>query len=301
MHRINRLKNLLTKWLWKFKLAFFHSGTTTVQPEDISIVVVGRNDNYGGDFSLRLQTTIDWNLKQLPGAELIYIEWNKIAEKESDCLWIEKRYPGSKCFIVPNSVHNTICKNPKMHVMEYFAKNLAIRKASKNWILMINADCFLGADVTRNIHKLNEKFVYGTHYVSIKWDGKPIAAYHMKNVMNQVVSFPADSKLLSVVGNFILTHRKNWLAATGYDEQLNNVRAGVDTNGLQQLLQLGLQTMVLGHHYHLDHPESIIHGPNQTHGTHTFNNVPYKNPENWGMNTHPLTQLSERIWQVEEI
>jgi hypothetical protein len=79
------------------------------------------------------------------------------------------------------------------------------------------------------------------------------------------------------------------------------VRAGVDTNGLKQLFYAGLKPMVLGHHFHLDHPESIVHGNNDTHGVNAFNNIPYKNNENWGFNTSPLKQISERIWELEKI
>ncbi|HEV7231453.1 MAG TPA: hypothetical protein VGO45_09005 [Bacteroidia bacterium] len=290
----------MNKLLWRIRLFLTHSGLAHVNSSHISIVVVGRNDNYGGDFPERLQATIDWNLRHLPGAELIYIEWNKIEEKESDCLWIEKRYPGAKCYVVPGNIHKEISTNPKMPVMEYFAKNIAMRRSSREWILMINADCFIGNDVIKNIGKLNRNYIYGTHYVSIKWDGKPIADYHMQMKENVVFGFAADRSLLAVVGNFILTHKQNWLNATGYDERLTNVRAGVDTNGVRQLLQQGLKTMVLGHHFHLDHPESIIHGVNQTHGSNAFNNIPYRNPENWGLVDYPLKQISERIWLLEK-
>ncbi len=290
------------QWLklrWEVKRLLDFSEKEKVK--SISVIVVGRNDNYGGDFSKRLQITLDWNLSQLPNAELIYVEWNQIKERPSDCEWIVKKYSNAKCYIVPNKMHNLVCSNSKMPMMEYFAKNLGIRKATSDWILMANADVFIGNDVIKNIHKLNSDTVYGTHYVSIKWDGKPIENYHQQNKKNIVTAFSATNDLGSVVGNFILTHKKNWLKATGYDETLTNVRAGVDCNGLNQLLHLGLKPMVLGHHYHLDHPESIIHGKNDTHGNHHFNNVPYKNSDNWGFANCPLKQISERIWELQKI
>ena len=88
---------ILQKLVWRLRY-ICSTKNINVLPSNISIIVVGRNDNYGGDFSLRLKTTIDWNLKQLPGAELIYVEWNKIPEKESDCLWIEKSRLFGRCF-----------------------------------------------------------------------------------------------------------------------------------------------------------------------------------------------------------
>jgi hypothetical protein len=297
----SKIISVNTKLKWKNKLRAANKQAEKVKPEDISIIVVGRNDNYGGDFSLRLKTTIDWNLQQLPGAELIYVEWNKIADKESDCTWMEKRYPAGKFFIVPNEIHTQINNNPKMPVMEYFAKNIGIRRSTRKWLLMINADCFLAEDTAKSLHKLSKNYVYGTHYISIKWNGEAIKDFDYKNKNSVVVAFPADKKMSAVVGNFILSSKENWMKATGYDERLTNVRAGVDTNGVNQLLHMGLKPMVLGHHYHLDHPESIIHGTNDTHGKHEFKNIPYLNEPNWGFNNYPLKQLSERIWQLEKI
>jgi hypothetical protein len=188
-----------------------------------------------------------------------------------------------------------------MPVMEYYAKNLGIRKSSRKYILMINADCLIGNDTVQQLKHLNKNFVYGTHYVSFKWDEKPITPATLQDKHSVVVAFSAPKDLSPVVGNFILTARENWLQATGYDERLNNVRAGVDTNGLRQLLLLRLQPMVLGHHFHLDHEESIIHGANQTHGSHAFNNLPYRNKDDWGFNNYPVKQIEENVWQLEEI
>lgn len=308
---INKLKNALSwrinyffqqylKLRWEIRIGLDFSKKEKVN--SISVIVVGRNDNYSGDFSKRLQTTLDWNLKHLPNPEFIYVEWNPIKEKPSDCEWIVKRYTNAKCYIVPNEIHQKISAYPDtMPVMEYFAKNLGIRKATNEWILILNADVFMGNDVIKNIIRLNKNTVYGTHYVSIKWDGEAINHEHQKNKKLIVTAFSASKDLGSVVGNFILTHKENWLKATGYDESLNNVRAGVDCNGLEQLLSLGLKPMVLGHHFHIDHPESIIHGGNDSHGKHSFNNNPYKNPDDWGFINYPLKQIAERIWELQPI
>lgn len=297
---LTKISFLVQRLLWKMKYLFSEK-TIAVDPSSISIIVVGRNDNYGGDFSNRLKTSMDWNLKLLPGAELIYVEWNKIADKESDCVWIEKRYPRAKCFSVSHEIHQHINSNPKMPVMEYFAKNIGMRKASGDWLLMVNADCLIGEDCLIPLKTLSKKYVYGTHYVSFIWDGKTITSAHLKNNKTYTVVFPSPKNMGSVVGNFVLTHKDNWMMAGGYDERLTNVRAGVDTNGLNQLLHLGLKPMVLGTHYHLDHPESIVHGANATHGNHAFNNIPYKNKEDWGFQSQTFNQLSERIWQLEKI
>jgi hypothetical protein len=267
----------------------------------ISIIVTGRNDNYGGDFSKRLQTTLDWNLTCVPNHELIYVEWNRIKEKPSDCEWIVKQYANATCYIVPNEIHTTICQNPKIPMMEYFAKNIGIRKANCDWILLINSDIMIGMDTSQTMKKLSSKYIYGTHYVNLNWNGNTITHATLKDKKNIKNCGFANRDLSGVVGNFILSHRENWLSSTGYDETLTNVRAGVDNNGLHQLLHLGLKPMLLGHHFHLDHPESIIHGANHTHGENKFKNIPYKNPDDWGFKNYPLKKISERIWELQPI
>ncbi len=298
--QINQTFQEIIKLEWSIKCLFSFSKKIVV--DKISIIIVGRNDNYGGDFSKRLQVTIDWNLKHLPNSELIYIEWNQIKNNKSDCEWITQRYSNARCYIVSEEIHRSISRNPdKMPVMEYYAKNIGIRKAKNDWLLMINADVFVGKDCIKNMHKLNENTVYGSHYIGIKWNGEDVNEKLIRNRKIRVVNFAAPFSLGSVVGNLILTHKKNWLAATGYDERLNNVRAGVDTNGLNQLLSLNLRKQIIGHHYHLDHAESIIHGENSTHGYHMFNNIPYKNPENWGFEDYKDIKIGERIWRLEKI
>ncbi len=277
-----------------------------VKPDGFSIIVTGRNDNYGGDFSKRLQTTMDWNLKHIPNSELIYVEWNQIKERASDCDWISKRYPNARCFVVSNEIHRKIAANPeKMPVMEYFAKNFGIRKARFNWILLINADCFIGLDVVKHLKTLSENSVYGTHYRSILWNGEELSKQHLTNKSKFAMTFSADFKMGAVVGNFILTKKSNWLKATGYDERLTNTRAGVDSNGLSQLFYMGLKPMVVGHHYHLDHEESIVKTGNQTHGdisqVNKNQNIPYRNSEDWGLHNYPLKQIGDRIWELQAI
>ena len=302
--RINYARQLGWKARWKLKSVFDFSETVPVTA--VSVVVVGRNDNYGGDFTARLRTTLDWNLSHLPNPELIYVEWNQLKDRKSDCEWIAQRYPNSRCYIVPNEIHQSIAADPrKMPVMEYFGKNLGIRKATTDWIILINADVFLAPDAIEHIRRLNKRTVYGTHYVSIRWDGNAVDESHLNDKKLITVAFPVEENLFPVSGNFLMTHRQNWIEATGYDESLTHIRAGVDSNGVAQLLHSGLRQQVLGHHFHLDHPESIVNQSNETHGAaeeiRLGQNIPYHNPEGWGMINYPLKKLNDRIWELQKI
>ena len=300
--RFRVLKHGINKYIWKLKRIFDFSPKEKMK--SLSIVVVGRNDNYGGDFSLRLKTTIDWNLSRFPGAELIYIEWNPLENKDSDTLWMAERYPTAKIFVVPNSVHQQFNPKSNFPILEYLAKNLGIRKASGEWIALINADVLLGPDIA--FDQLSKSNVYGTHYTNMKWDNTPIKMEDLTNKNNILTNAAAPFNMGGVVGNLILTHRDNWMKMTGYDENLLDARNGVDNNGLAQLVNMGLKPMILGHHYHLDHPESLINGANSTHGTSErvaqilkgFN-IPYKNNNSWGMNDYQFEKMSANVWKAQ--
>jgi hypothetical protein len=288
------------RYCWALKLIFHLRNKEVVN--NISIVVVGRNDNYGGDFSQRLKISLDWNLMNLPNSELVYVEWNQIPDRPSDTEWISKRYPNSKCFIVPNEIHKLFCENDKIMMMEYFAKNVGLREASNEWIAIINADVLLAENCFKNLKKLNKDYVYGTNYINIDMNSVKIKNGKLeKTVIN---TFSTNFKLMSVVGNFILTHKKNWFKMGGYDENLRNVRAGVDNNGLFQLLYLGVKTMVIGDHYHLDHSESLINGSNETHGYNEIiknnSNIPYNNAITWGLRDFTKEKISENIYKFKK-
>lgn len=298
--RINFIHQQYLKFRWELRRLLDFSKKEKVN--NISVIVVGRNDNYGGDFSLRLKTTLDWNLSHLPNSELIYVEWNQLKDKPSDCEWIVKKYPNAKCYIVPNEIHRKIAATPeKMPVMEYFAKNLGIRKANNDWILLINADVYIEPSDFKNL-KLSSGYVYGTAFCNVDWNGFPIHS----TAYNKSVKFTGYpyGDLAAVVGNFILTHRNNWMKIKGYDESLNDVRYGVDNDALFQFYYFGIKPMLIGHHFHLDHSESASKGNNESHGAVSKlrnRKYPYINSDNWGLSDYPSKQVSDNIFELQDL
>lgn len=294
-------KNILLRKKWDVRNLFNRFGDIPVN--EISIIVVGRNDNYGGDFSDRLKASLAWNLKNIPNHELIYVEWNPVEGKESDCIWIEKNHPNAKCYIVSREIHAKLSTNPNIPMMEYYAKNVGFRRATKDWILSINADICIGKDVAKNISKANPNRVYATHYQNMNWNGQTITEQYLADPNFQLTKYSADNTLGGVVGNLVFTNGSNWLKATGYDETLSSVRAGVDTDGLKQLFSLGVTPGVIGTHYHFDHGDSMVHGkPNLTHGKMELlknRKYPYRNDDDWGLMNYKEKKISERIWQLE--
>src|SRR5262245_31003927 len=108
-------------------------GTKVDRAPTIALVVIGRNDNYGGDVRGRLDATLTWNL-QYPFHEAIYVEWNPLPERPSDADWLVKKFPNLRVYRVSAERHQRYCTNPKMQMLEYFAKNVGMRRATSDWI-----------------------------------------------------------------------------------------------------------------------------------------------------------------------
>jgi hypothetical protein len=117
----------------------------------ISVVIVGRNDNYGGDFESRLFATTRYNFAEFERrgieAELIFVEWNPLSDRPWLSQDVAAAFPQARCFVVDGSVHRLISQNRYIKVFEYHAKNVGAKRAQGDWLLLTNPDNFFGSDV----------------------------------------------------------------------------------------------------------------------------------------------------------
>lgn len=145
----------------------------------LSIVVVGRNDNYGGDFTQRLQNCIDWNTKYLEQynieTEFIIVNWNPVSENKSlveEITWPKQRKLVSfKVYTVSNEVHSKFIDptvRDTVPLFEFIAKNAGIRRATGKYILCTNADILISPDILKFIGK--RKLNQSTYYRADRWD-----------------------------------------------------------------------------------------------------------------------------------
>jgi hypothetical protein len=118
------------KWLLELTLfRLWHLMIIAVcgKPE-ITIVLIGRSDYYHGENRSRIEATLSWNLRYIDG-EVIYVEWNRLPKQRSDAGWLVERFPNLRVYVVPPEIHDSLSTNPDIPVMEYFAKNVGIRRA----------------------------------------------------------------------------------------------------------------------------------------------------------------------------
>ena len=112
----------------------------------LSIVMCGNNARHTGDFVLRLQKCLDsifhgaWKFQL--DAELIFVEWDPPANRASLAKtidWSRVSIP-TRLITVPPSLVTTIPNPRNVRFFEPWAKNVGIRRADGQFILVINAD-----------------------------------------------------------------------------------------------------------------------------------------------------------------
>jgi hypothetical protein len=142
----------------------------------LSIVVVSRNDDHGGDPLLRTQCCINSLYKQcnrfrIP-TELIIIEWNPPQDRAGliDVIqWPEDRqFINTRVITVPPEYHNTLEHSKKLHLFQMVGKNVGIRRAKGEYVLATNIDILFSDELMEYISK--RKFQHGYYYRVDRFD-----------------------------------------------------------------------------------------------------------------------------------
>ncbi|MFM1876600.1 MAG: hypothetical protein RL266_2337 [Bacteroidota bacterium] len=145
----------------------------------LSIVIVGRNDNYGGDFTDRFQNCINWNTRWLEHfgvkTEVVFVNWNPVPDQPQiidQIRWpSERKHVTYRIITVPAEVHEQFVDSDvrdTVPLFEFIAKNVGIRRAQGKYILCINADVLIHPDIIRFI--AHQKLDEGTYYRADRWD-----------------------------------------------------------------------------------------------------------------------------------
>lgn len=267
----------------------------------VCAVFAGRNDDYVPDNEARVRAVIEWNSKVLCD-EVIFIEWNPLSDRPLLSHALTRDYGNVRAYVVPPEMHEEICTNPRMKVLEYFAKNVGIRRAESDYICATNADILWDENVRRMRRLLDERLVFRTRRIELQWDGEPPTQRYLREPENRIeFRFGWRQELTYGCGDFTLAHRELWQRARGYDESLKGARINCDGRGLLQLLTLGGKPVHMGLHYHLYHGTSSAYGGNVSHGA-SFDygaDLPYQNADDWGLGDCLEEPLGERVWQLK--
>ncbi len=146
----------------------------------LSLVLTGRNDNYGGDFRSRLQKSVSNSFNQLTShkvkSEIIFVNYNPVDNDpiEQFIDWPQtNEFVSVRIITVPNSAHQELVKmgeRKDVPVMEYLGKNAGIRRAKGEFILSMNPDIILPAKLLPEIMRVRKGAFYRTDRVDFSGD-----------------------------------------------------------------------------------------------------------------------------------
>lgn len=275
----------------------------------LSLVAVGSNSGYGGNFIERMQAWADNLFTLAPECELdadiTIVEWAPPLDRPSirDSIdWTKQTLP-VKIITVPYTVHNKLSNPHKERFFEYFAKNVGIRRATGSSILSTNPDNiysdFLVSRLARypvaehqffrvNRYDMRDGVVFNINRANgstVNGD-QPDPALACPDV-DGLFDYPGIGKRpilhFNASGDFILMSRENWFKVAGHPEVPYSLT--VDGQTVYLAAQAGLEQVILPEPmYHQDHTRSEKFCPPWSDRT------PFgtKNEDGWGLKNADL-------------
>ena len=258
----------------------------------LSIVITGRNDDYGQDFLGRLRLFVrhlDWQVQRYADLiELIVVEWNPLADRDALVeILPTTRWLTVRVITVPADVHATL--NSPMPVLEFLGKNTGIRRARGQFVLATNPDVLFTQDMIDWLatRQLRSDYVYRTDRYDFRGDGNSQWLDHeiLERARAQIfimhsmdgpasVSVPVSSPTslaglprgrarsdimhTNAAGDFILTSREAMFTIRGLYEDVKR-RWHVDSISLYRFHWAGIKQQVLQSPcciLHQDHPRA---------------------------------------------
>ena len=256
----------------------------------ISIVITGRNDDYGVNFLERINTFVRHldrqTVKHQDLFELIVVEYNPLPDRApmKDVLYSSKNFE-TRIITVPEKLHKTAGMTAP--VLEFWGKNAGIRRARCDYVLVSNPDIIFSDEMINALAEknLDDTCVYRTDRYDYRGEGieqeslddyldfaiKHTFQAHLcpktvevtpSNNINQLPSSRRSGHIFTnASGDFILSARKNFEKSRGLAWENPTSRGHVDSFGLIRLFKAAdlknqyilTQPLCI---FHMDHPRN---------------------------------------------
>jgi len=274
----------------------------------LSIVLTGRNDNFGGDFNQRLFAAVAYNHRLLAAAgvnyELVFVEWRPVPGRIllSDLLRQEVPEVASvlMTYEVDAQYHEAFSQNLRLQFHEFIAKNVGVRRAAGSYILTTNTDIYLSRDIVSLFARqtLHPMVVYRATRVDLKSGldttnlDEDVLTHHRNHVLVNHLKLPF---LTNASGDFLLLDRYSFHALRGFNEVFRVAKILIDANFCYHAAEKGLLLVDTGMQvFHMG--EGTFHGQRAAYqqrpahapwGGHWCKEMLYDNPANWGLGDAP--------------
>ena len=280
----------------------------------LSIIITGRNDDFGGNFNARLFGALEFNHAHLTERgiphEFVFVEWRPVPSK----LWLSEvlidRYshlvPHSlSCFVADAGYHEAYSLNPKLQFQEFIAKNIAIRRCRGAFILTTNTDVYLSRGILDVLaaRGLEQRVLYRTVRIDLKdeVDSSTIDWATLEDDRNyDHVNTIEPPYYTNASGDFLLLDRDSYQELRGFNEVYRAAKVHMDSNFCRKAYSAGMRLRALDapvYHVGLGTLNSQAPMYRDRPGDAPWGNarwrrdVLYANPDNWGLGAAPVRQI----------
>jgi hypothetical protein len=273
---------------------------------DLSIVLGGRDDNYGENFIPRLKQSLENNLSKLDKSgldyEMIVVDFNPFNNQylyKNNLLEEVLSHPKIKNIIVDNSVVLAENLGPTTYY-EYFAKNVGCKNSSGELIFITNSDilitdCLIDEIVKEVKNKDKNDYFYRVRYrgeislgVIPDESNEPVEDLHHPEFPDACICglYSGDSSMFSrdVLFNVATAYNEGEMRHRTHVHQ-----SAMDGEILWNVYRKGKKLRFLeAHYYH------IFHGPRPQRDN-FYHQGTYENTEDWGFVKYPKEKIKENI------
>jgi hypothetical protein len=283
-------------------------------PFSISLVLTGRNDDYGGNFIGRLIRTLRFNHQQLASRgiahEIVFVEWAPPRDRPRLFDLVLAAVPEvdrsiCTCYEVDERYQQELALHPSLAYLEFVAKNVGIRRARGRFVLTTNCDVFLGRAILDLFQResLKPGVVYRAprHDIDLGEGSRHVdwTTLEDPHILTRPVRALKPPFFSGGTGDFILLDRESFHRVRGFNEVYRVARFGIDRNFLVKALSSDLTIEDIGGPvYHLSHEGSFRENRHayagREHEAHWgktrwhARGVIYANPPTWGLAQAPI-------------
>jgi hypothetical protein len=295
---------------------------TALAPPYVSIVVTGRNDDFGGDFNGRFFRALRFNHAELTRwgipYELIFVEWRPIPERPYLATLLEAEFseldPSQlRSYVVDATYHDALSLNPRLQFQEFIAKNVGVRRARGAFVLTTNTDIYFSRGV---IKVLAERSLQaGVLYRAARYDLKShtdvshVDWGQLEDERNyDTINAIRPPLFTNGSGDFLLLDRDTYHRLRGFNEVYRVAKIHIDGNFCLKAYASGVSLVDLGCAvYHVgrgtlhaqaglyrNRPEAAPWGD-----TRWKSDVVYLNGAEWGLGRAPERRISSSAAFIE--
>jgi len=213
-------------------------------PPYLSIVLTGRNDDFGGDFNGRFFRALRFNHHELSKAgvshEFVFVEWRPLEDRPFLSAVLEEEFAALtpsqlRCYVVDPRYHEAFSLNPRLQYQEFLAKNVGIRRARGRFVLTSNTDIYFSRGIIERMR--SQSLENGILYRAARCDLK--SHIDVSGVDWDVLEDARNYDIINAIrpplftnasGDFLLADHDSYHRLRGFNELYRLAKIHIDGN-----------------------------------------------------------------------